>query len=187
VLIIEQLLSIDTKLFLFLNQFHNNFFDIVMKQISSKTIWLPLYATVLFFLYKKFKLKKTIILLLSFGVLIAFSDQISVHLFKNVFQRLRPCYNNEIQHLTHFLSLPGGHYGFVSSHAANSFAFAFLSLLVFRNKNYTIFILFWAFLVSYSRIYLGVHYPLDILGGAVLGGFISILVFRIIKPWIILK
>ncbi|MCF6364897.1 MAG: phosphatase PAP2 family protein [Bacteroidales bacterium] len=158
-----------------------------MRQISSKIIWLPLYLSVLFFIYKRFKLKKTILLLISFGFLIAFSDQISVQLFKNVFQRLRPCFNPEIQDLTHVLSLPGSRYGFVSSHAANSFAFAFLSLLIFRNKNYTIFILFWAFTVSYSRIYLGVHYPSDIIGGAVLGVFISALVYIIIKPRILIK
>ena len=180
----EKILEIDTDLFLFLNQFYNNFFDIIMKQISAKLIWVPLYSIVLFFLYKKFKLKKTILLLFFFALLITLTDQTSVHLFKNVFQRLRPCHNPEIQQLTHFLSLPGSKFGFVSSHAANSFAFAFLSLLLFRNKNYTIFILTWAFVVSYSRIYLGVHYPLDIIGGAALGIFISILIYRIIEPWI---
>lgn len=182
--ILNKILEIDTDLFLFLNQFHNGFFDVLMKQISAKLIWVPLYLIVLFFLFKKFKLKKTILILFFFVILISLTDQTSVHLFKNVFQRLRPCHNTEIQQLTHYLSLPGSKYGFVSSHAANSFAFAFLSLLLFRNKNYTIFILTWAVIVSYSRIYLGVHYPLDILGGAALGIFISILIYRIIEPWI---
>jgi len=184
---LEQLLSIDTDLFLYLNSFHNSFFDIIMKYVSAKLPWGPLYAVVIFFIFKKFKLKKGLIVFLLIVLAITLADQSSVRLFKNVFQRLRPCFNSDIENIVHYLSLPGGKYGFVSSHAANSFAFAVFSLLIFKNKSYTIFIIIWAFIVSYSRIYLGVHYPLDILGGAILGSFISILIFSLVKNYFPLK
>ncbi len=180
--IIEQILSFDTELFLFFNKLHTPFFDVLMKQISSKLIWVPLYLIVLFFIFRKYKIKKGLLIFLFFILVITLTDQISVHLFKNIFQRLRPCYETSIQNLVHYLSLPGGHYGFVSSHAANSFGFAFFSLLIFKNKKYSVFILFWASLVSYSRIYLGVHYPADIVGGAILGVVISLLIYELIKP-----
>lgn len=181
---IEQILTADTDLFLFLNNLHNSFFDAIMEQVSAKLIWAPLYFTVLFFIFKKFKLKKGFLILILIILAITLADQTSVHLFKNIFQRLRPCFSPDIKNITHIVSLPGGQYGFVSSHAANSFAFAFFSLLVFQNKKYTIFILVWASIVSYSRIYLGVHYPLDILGGALLGSFISYLLYTISKRFI---
>lgn len=183
--LIDYLIQSDTNLFLFLNKHHNDFFDVIMSNISKKLIWLPLYIFTAFLLIKKFKLKTGLILILFFGLLISLSDQTSVHLFKNVFQRLRPCHNPEIQEITHYLKLSGSYYGFVSSHAANAFAFAFLSLLLLKNKLYSILIIIWAIIVSYSRIYLGVHYPGDILGGAILGIFISILIFIIIKKTLI--
>jgi len=181
---IDQILSLDTELFLFLNSINNSFLDVIMKFASAKFTWLPLYILVVFFVFKQFKLKTGFFVFVLIVLAIALSDQTSVHLFKNVFQRLRPCFNDEIKNIVYTISMPGGQYGFVSSHAANSFAFAIFSLLIFRNKNYTIFILIWATLVSYSRIYLGVHYPLDIIGGAFLGSFISLLLFNISKKFI---
>jgi len=171
----------DIDLFLFFNKYHNSFFDVLMFNISKKYIWLPLYAFALFLLIKKYKIKKALLILAFFILLIVLSDQTSVHLFKNVFQRLRPCYNPDIEMMVHTINLPGSRYGFVSSHAGNAFAFAFLSLLLIKNRNYSIAILVWASIVSYSRIYLGVHYPGDIIGGAVLGIILSIIIYIIIK------
>ncbi len=181
---IEQILTADTDLFLFLNNLHNSFFDVIMAYVSAKLTWVPLYAIILFFIFKTFKIKKGFIIFILIILAITLADQTSVHLFKNVFQRLRPCFSPDIKNILHTVSLPGGQYGFVSSHAANSFAFAAFSLLVFKNRNYTIFILVWATIVSYSRIYLGVHYPLDILGGALLGSFISYLLYNLSKRFI---
>lgn len=181
---IEQILTTDTDLFLYLNNIHNSFFDVIMRYVSAKLTWVPLYLVVVFFIFKKFKLKKGLLIFVLIVLAITIADQTSVHLFKNIFQRLRPCFNPSIKNIVHTLSLPGGQYGFVSSHAANSFGFAIFSLFVFRNRYYTIFILFWAAIVSYSRIYLGVHYPLDIIGGALLGGFISYFLFTLTKRFI---
>jgi len=147
--------------------------------ISDRFIWLPLYLLITGYLIYRYKWKVILILLLT-ALLITMSDQGSVHLFKEVFKRLRPCHNPEISHLVHIVrGHCGGQYGFVSSHAANSFAVASYSLLLIRNRYYTISIIFWALLVSYSRIYLGVHYPGDILGGAILGVVLGYIIYRL--------
>ena len=106
------------------------------------------------------------------------ADQISVKVFKEGFERLRPSHNPEIKDLIHTVKgYRGGQFGFVSSHAANTFAMAFFTSKLFRNRYYSWFIFIWAAVVSYSRIYLGVHYPLDIIGGALLGMLLGYLVF----------
>jgi undecaprenyl-diphosphatase len=170
---------IDRIIFLFLNGLHSTFWDQVMWWISERFIWLPLYLLITGYLIYRYKWKIIVILILV-ALLITMSDQGSVHLFKEVFKRLRPCHNPEISHLVHIVKGHcGGKYGFVSSHAANSFAVASYSLLLIRNRYYTIFIICWALLVSYSRIYLGVHYPGDILGGAILGIVLGYVVYRL--------
>ena len=175
---LEFLINLDKDIFLFLNSFHSSFWDVVMYQISGKIIWAPLYLTVAVFIFIKYKLRVGIVIVIFFGLIIAVADLSSVHLFKNVFERLRPCHNPDIQNYVHIVKRCGGQYGFVSSHAANSFAFAVFSLLILKNKFYSFGIIFWATIVAYSRVYLGVHYTADILGGAILGGTISILFFK---------
>lgn len=186
---IEWLKELDTALFLFLNGLHAPSWDTFMSAVSGKLIWLPLYLFILFLLYRRYG-RKTLVLLLFIVLLITMSDQLSVKAFKEVFQRFRPCHEPALAGLVHTVNGKcGGSWGFVSSHASNSFALALFSLLLIRDKPYTAFIVFWAFLVSYSRIYLGVHYPGDILGGAILGGFIGWLVYKayrfIDNRWII--
>jgi undecaprenyl-diphosphatase len=120
--------------------------------------------------------------LLFIALVVTLADQISVHAFKEVFQRLRPCHNPELQDIVHLVNNKcGGQYGFVSSHAANTFAVAFFLKKLFAQKQFSIFIIFWAAIVSYSRIYLGVHFPLDVIGGAVLGTLIGIMVFYLYR------
>ena len=113
-------------------------------------------------------------------MVIVFSDQLSVHAFKQVFLRYRPCHNLLIQSQVHLNDGCGGMYGFVSSHAANTFALAMFLGLLFKDKikYFGLAIFFWAAFVSYSRIYNGVHYPADIACGAILGMGIGILVFK---------
>jgi len=131
----------------------------------------------------KFKLRGFYVAIF-LGLLIFTSDQTSVKLFKDVFERLRPCHNPLIRDLVHTLhGKCGGQFGFVSSHSTNSFALAVFSGFLLRSKYKYIMpmMLLWAAIVSYSRVYVGVHYPADILGGAVLGSAIAILVYWLMK------
>jgi undecaprenyl-diphosphatase len=178
--------DLDTKLFLFFNGLHNESFDNIMLWISGKTTWWPFYLLLLVYLgwTRRWQLVP-IILFIALAVTLA--DQVSVHLFKEVFERLRPCKEPALQDLVHLVNGKcGGMYGFVSSHAANTFAVAMLLLLIVRKGWFTAVMLTWATIVGYSRIYLGVHYPGDVLGGAMLGVFIGLLVFLVFS-WTIRK
>lgn len=176
---LEKIIALDTQLFLFLNGIHNPFWDQIMWYISATTTWIPLYALVLFFIFKEYKWKGFIPLIFLILVIVL-ADKISVYGFKNVFERLRPSHNPDIAQMVHIVNnYRGGNFGFVSSHAANTFAFAAFTALFFKNQKFAYFIYLWAVIVSYSRIYLGVHYPGDILGGAVLGWLIGMAMYKL--------
>ena len=166
---IDFLNKLDTQLFIFFNSINSPFWDKIMWWISGSKSWIPLYLIIIIYIIYKFRWKAVITLVI-IAILITLSDQISVRLFKDVFQRLRPCHNPALQDIVHLVhNKCGGKYGFVSSHAANTFAIAIFLSRLFKYKYFSIFIILWAAVVSYSRIYLGVHYPFDILGGAILG------------------
>ena len=184
---LETLLQLDYDLFLFLNDINSPFWDKLMLFITHKYTWVPLYLGVTVYLFYRHKLKSAFFLYLGFILLVFITDQSSVHLFKNVFERLRPSHDPLLEGLVHTPGSKGGKYGFVSSHAANVFGFAVYSALLFKNRIYSLLIFIWAAVVSYSRIYLGVHFPGDILGGALLGaaaGFAVYAIFQIpfLKP-----
>jgi len=181
---IEKIKSLDTQLFLFINEKHNAFFDVVMYWASDRLFWIPFYLLIAFLLVKHYR-KQSILIFISIAILITLSDQISSHLIKNSVQRLRPSHEPTLQGLIHLSQAgAGGTYGFISSHAANAFALTTFLFFILQNKfNWLKSILiFWALLISYSRIYNGVHYPLDVLVaiilGIVLGWLISKLYFR---------
>jgi undecaprenyl-diphosphatase len=179
----EKLKALDTELFLFLNGHHCAFFDPVMYWASNKIFWFPFYALIIFLIARSYK-KRSILIFIGVGLLITLSDQLASHLIKNVVRRLRPSRDAALAGLVHLSKAgAGGLYGFVSSHAANSFALlVFLSLVLdsrFRWLKYVL--LFWALLVSYSRVYVGVHYPGDVLGGVLLGSIIGYIVALLYK------
>ena len=164
---------LDQQLLLFLNSLNSPFWDQVMYAISGRLIWAPLYLAIIVYLGLKFK-RKFLVILLFIIIGITLADQISVHLFKNLFQRLRPCHEPALEGLVHLVKGEcGGMFGFVSSHATNSFYVALLSLLFIRKRWFTILLVLWASVVGYSRIYLGVHYPGDVICGSILGALIG--------------
>ena len=167
---------------LFLNGMHSPFFDHIMWWFSDKYIWIPLYLIILFLYLRKFKSAALWPVIITITA-VALSDFISSHYIKEGIHRLRPDFDPEIGPLIHTLKgYTGGLYGFVSSHSANSFALASSCLLFLKNRLFSIIIFIWAALVSYSRIYLGVHFPADVLCGAAFGtGLALILYFSWLK------
>ena len=145
--------------------------------ISGKLTWIPLYAFLIYLLYKEYKSQvwKTILYLIS-TVIVA--DQVSSSIFKPLFKRLRPCHVEAFQSWIHLPAGCGGLYGFCSSHSANAFAVAIGVFLITKNKPFGLLLLIWATLIGYSRIYLGAHYPLDVIIGAIVGGLVAWTLFQ---------
>lgn len=179
---LESILKWDTELFLALNQAGVSWLDGAMILISEVWIWIPLYAAILYFIFKKFPLADALIFAAVCVIGVLLTDQGSVHLFKEVFKRLRPCQVEELRAQMRFLADGCGLYGFVSSHAANTFGFAVIGGGILKKfyPRLSMVLLVWAAIVSYSRIYLGVHYPLDVICGALLGIFIGRLLLIIV-------
>jgi undecaprenyl-diphosphatase len=163
----------DRQLFLFLNSCNSPFFDEVMHVLSGKLIWAPLYLAILIYLGFRYR-RKFWIVLAAIALAVLLTDQVSVNLFKNVFQRPRPCHEPSLQGIIHLYNGEcGSGFSFISAHASNSFNVALLSLMLIGRRWFSISILVWATLIGYSRIYLGVHYPGDVICGAMLGSLIG--------------
>ena len=167
----EYLKTIDAELFLFINGLHNDFLDLIMYWLSDKLFWIPMYLLIIFLMIRRYKMRG-IVMLLFIGIAIALSDQTTSHLLKNLVQRLRPSHEPALIGLVRLSKAgPGGLYGFVSSHAGNSFCLASFIYFAFDKqfKLLKYWLITWAVLVSYSRIYNGVHYPGDVIVGACIG------------------
>ena len=182
---IEEILKLDSDLFLYFNNLGNPFFDDFWMLLSQTEANVIVYLLILIaYIYSINKQKRTKILfrlIIAIAILITISDQ-SSNLFKDSFQRLRPCYNQLIADSLRLVKEScGGRYGFFSAHASNSFSLAIFFGLLLRSSNRLLILLLasYALLISYSRIYLGVHYPIDILVGAIFGTINAIVLYKI--------
>jgi undecaprenyl-diphosphatase len=174
---IEKIIELDERLFLYLNGLHYNSLDTIMYWISEKYTWIPFYAVLLGIIIWKFK-TKAIYILLGIGLVILFADQFTSGFMKPYFERFRPCHDPDLAGMVYLVKGCGGKFGFASSHAANTFGLATFVFLLFNNiYKYTGLLFVWAFIVSYSRIYLGAHYPLDIIVGGIIGIIIGWLIY----------
>lgn len=172
------LITWDQNLLLQLNAKHNAFFDGLMWLATDEISWLAFFVVLLFSIYKT-KTREFLFILIAIALTVVICDQVS-GIFKDWIARPRPSRELSIMDQVHTVNnYRGGRYGFFSSHAANTFGVAVLIALVMKNKLLSLVLIVWALLESYSRIYLGVHYPLDILTGITFGSIVGYLMYRL--------
>jgi len=180
----EELILKDKELLVFLNGLGNTSFDAFWIMISEVWVWIPFYCILTYLLFKNFKLNSFIFILIFLALGVTVSDQLA-SIFKNGVMRFRPCHDPQLEMIIRKVKC-GGLYGFYSGHASNTFFLASFLTFILKDKIRAIpYILFvWAAVVSYSRIYLGVHFPLDIATGAIMGfligGLFSTLARRVV-------
>ena len=193
----DYLIHIDQQWLLAINGWHSEWADMLMWYISKSTTWLPLYALLVGLIVYRFgilspslcregrrgsSLLRVLIILAGFAVAVGVSDFVSSGIIKPWVCRLRPTHEPEIAGLIHLVNgYTGGLYGFVSSHAANTMACALLFALLYRNKYATVGLMLWVALNCYSRMYLGVHYPADIIGGLAIGAMMATLTYGMVR------
>ncbi len=175
---LESLINTDQSVFFFLNKIHSPFWDVMMSLFTRTEYWILFFLFIIFYILKNYRVKGLIILLLlALGILI--SDQFSVFI-KETVQRLRPTHDPAIQNVVHYVIRKGGEFSFFSSHASNTFTVATFLSLIFRNKNFSLIIFLWAIVTSYTRIYLGLHYPGDILTGWLFGILLGGIIYQLL-------
>lgn len=182
---IEKILELDAKLFLYLNNLGDPAWDWFWLLITDKWTAIPLYALLLYLIFRRYGLKGTIISLVMVALLITCTDQLA-NLFKHGFERPRPCRQEGVMEYTRFIAVRCGRFGYFSAHAASTFALAIFAGLILKKAwpKLIYILLFWALVVSYSRIYVGVHYPLDVITGMLIGASLGYL-FYLLQAYLI--
>lgn len=170
----------DEQLFLFLNSLGSQRWDGLWLFVTGKFSWTPFYLALMYLVYRHFGWKNMLVIVALIVVMVTATDQLS-NLFKQGFERLRPCREEHLRELIRYVAPRCGRHGYFSAHAANSMAFAvFMGLLLRKHHRYLPTVLLaWAASVGFSRIYVGVHYPLDTLTGLVIGALAGVLAWRI--------
>lgn len=178
--VLEDLLGVERSLFFALNGSNSLFLDNLMWTYSTILVWIPLYAFFFFVFFYKVPKTEAILLVVFIVLLLVACDQISSSVFKPLFHRFRPTHHPEFENAVDMVrGYRGGRFGFISSHATNSFGLATFLSFVFRNRWLTLSTLLWALIISYSRIYLGVHFISDVVAGAIAGGIIAFLLYQL--------
>jgi undecaprenyl-diphosphatase len=173
----DTILAWDRSLLLWLQQFNNTLWDFIMYWSTHKFTWIPLYVFLVYLIYRS-QGKKVIYYLIAIAVMIFICDKTASAIFKPLFHRLRPCNDPVIGSDVHIVyGYCSQSYSFFSSHAANSFGFAVILTPIFTDKRIIILLYGWAFFHSYTRIYLGQHFPTDILAGMIFGSGVGYLVY----------
>ncbi len=184
---LETINQLDTALFLWLNGHYAPWLDPVMIWITERNSWFPFYALLIGWLGYRFRWQ-AVPLVLTLTVAVTLSDQTASALLKPLTLRLRPCHVVALQPLIHPVLPCGGQYGFASSHAANAFALATgLWLLLGHRYRWLGWVFIWASLLAYSRIYVGAHYPLDVIAGAGIGVAMALLSVTLAKKVSLVK
>lgn len=171
----------DSSILLVVNGMHSSYFDTFMWLCSRKFEWIPFYLSILYVLFRNFNWRVVLYSLVAMGVILLLTDAVSSHFIRPVVARLRPSnLENPISEMIHIVdNHRGGRYGFPSSHASNSWGLVFFVGLLLRRRVLTTFLACWALLLCYSRLYLGVHYPGDLLAGMMLGAVVASLVYYV--------
>ena len=191
---LERLIQIDTEILLAINCWHAPWADTVMWIISEKTTWIPLYLLLVGLLVWRHhkpartrvkwlqKVPACLVLIVAIGLAVGAADFIASGILKDLVARPRPTRVPELEGVLHLVNdYRSGQYGFVSSHAANTMACALLFSMIWRNKIVTAGLMLWVAMNCYSRMYLGVHYPLDIIGGLLVGALVAIGVYYLLR------
>ena len=177
-------MNIDTYILLWINGHHAEWLDQIMWWVSQSITWIPLYILMVTWVVWKHRCdwKKILLILLAFVVAVGLSDFITSGIIKPAVQRLRPTHTPGLASLLHIVNgYTGGKYGFCSSHAANTLACALLFIFVYKNKITTSILIVWVAINSYSRMYLGVHYPTDIMAGWIIGCVTASLAYALLR------
>lgn len=178
--LVERILPYEREFFLWLNDPHTAYFDVFMWIYSGKLIWVPLAVIALGVFVYKTKWKEALLVIICAVFLGLLCDLISAQVIKPFFERLRPTHHPDFSAVVEIVNnYRGGRYGFISNHAANGFGIVAFTSLLFKYRYYTITILLWAVTTGYSRIYLGVHFFSDVIGGAIWGTMAGVFVYYI--------
>lgn len=167
---LDNILQLDKQFFLAINNgLANSFFDFLCPFLRMQEFWYPLYALFLFFIIKKYG-KESWKILLAVALMIVATDQFSANLVKNTFMRIRPCSEPSLEGMVRHLIDRCNGYSFMSAHATNHFALAVFIAFFFKEIKWLKWaLLAWAFSIAFSQVYVGVHYPLDVIAGGLTG------------------